>query len=139
LAHNIAIKSYCDKKIISSSKYCNDISKCYFFLFFPLTKINIFNSHSEKKYWLKNIFASLNLFITISFYLFIAILRAKILCVNRALEEYKLNFKYYKILFKNQCTMVVCQIWGFLRVMKNPRRFSRHNTLSCCIIRSYEL
>ncbi len=31
LTHNIAIKRYCDKKIISSSssKYCNDISKYY--------------------------------------------------------------------------------------------------------------
>jgi len=67
LTHNIAIKRYYNKKIISSSKCCNDISKYYDFLYifyYPLTKINIFNSHDEKTFVEK--------------YLFITILREKI-------------------------------------------------------------
>ena len=65
LAHNIAIKRYCDKIYYFSSKYCSYISKS----FQISRKKNIFNSHDEKKYWLKNVF--------LSFYRNIAILCVK--------------------------------------------------------------
>jgi len=71
LAHNIAIKRYCDKKTFLS-KYFSHISKSY-----QIDIINIFNSHGENYiYWLKNIF--------LSQYLFITILCAKMTGVNRA-------------------------------------------------------
>ncbi len=64
--HNIAIKGHFDKKIFFSSKYCNDISK-----YLESSQKNIFNTHREK------ILDEKCLFIAISFYLSIAISRAK--------------------------------------------------------------
>jgi len=50
IAHNILIKRHLDKNIVFSSKYSK----------------KIFSIHTEKKYWMKNVF--------LFFYLFIAIL-----------------------------------------------------------------
>jgi len=82
---NKKIKRYCDKKIFFSSKYCSYISK----LFQINRKKNIFNSHSEKKYWLKNVFLYHN----------IAILCVRMSRVNKALKWLYDNFSVTFYLF----------------------------------------
>jgi len=74
-SHTIFLRTilqYCDKKIkdIFLSKYCN-ISKSS-----QLNRNKYFQFTQGKKYWIKNVF--------LLQYLFISILWAKILCVNKA-------------------------------------------------------